>query len=55
MTSAEKYYHSLLTFGIMPGLGYKVKGKANKNLAIAQRALDIVDEIIGKKGETTCD
>ena len=44
-----------VNFGIMPGLGYKVKGKANKNLAIAQRALDIIDEIIGKKGETSCE
>ena len=29
-----------VNFGIMPPLGYRVKGKANKNLAIAQRALD---------------
>ena len=40
-----------INFGIMPGLGYKVKGKANKNLAIAQRALAIIDEMITKEGE----
>ena len=28
-----------VNFGIMPPLGYRVKGKANKNLAIAERAL----------------
>ena len=29
-----------INFGIMEPLGYKVKGKANKNLAIANRALE---------------
>ena len=28
-----------VNFGILPPLGYRVKGKANKNLAIAERAL----------------
>ena len=28
-----------INFGILPPLGYRVKGKANKNLAIAERAL----------------
>ena len=32
-----------VNFGIMPPLGYRVKGKANKNLAIAQRSLAIID------------
>ena len=32
-----------VNFGIMTPLGYRVKGKANKNLAIAQRALQIID------------
>ena len=44
-----------INFGIMPGLGFKVKGKANKNLAIAQRALTVIDEITGQKGESTCE
>ena len=34
-----------VNFGIMPPLGYRVKGKANKNLAIAQRSLAIIDEM----------
>ena len=41
-----------INFGIMPGLGYKVKGKANKNLAIAQRSLAIIDEMMHKDGES---
>jgi len=32
-----------VNFGIMSPLGYRVKGKANKNLAIAQRSLAIID------------
>ena len=32
-----------VNFGIISPLGYRVKGKANKNLAIANRALDIID------------
>ena len=32
-----------VNFGIMPPLGYRVRGKANKNLAIAQRSLAIID------------
>ncbi len=32
-----------VNFGIMPPLGYRVKGKANKNLAIAERSLAIID------------
>ena len=34
-----------INFGILEPLGYKVKGKANKNLAIAQRALAVVEAI----------
>jgi len=34
-----------INFGIMPQLGYRVKGKANKNLAIAQRALEALEQI----------
>ena len=32
-----------INFGILEPLGYRVKGKANKNLAIAERALGILD------------
>ena len=38
-----------INFGIMPQLGYRVKGKANKNMAIAQRALACIDKICGKE------
>ncbi len=34
-----------VNFGIMTPLGYRVKGKANKNLAIAQRSLEQIDRI----------
>ncbi len=35
-----------INFGIMEPLGYKVKGKRNKNAALSQRALDLLEEII---------
>lgn len=35
-----------VNFGIMTPLGYKVKGKANKNLAIAERSLAIIDQMV---------
>ena len=35
-----------INFGIMDPLGYKVKGKANKNLAIAERSLAIIDQML---------
>ena len=38
--SVTKFQPMNINFGILPPLGRKVKGKANKNLAIAQRALD---------------
>ena len=31
-----------LNFGIMPPLGYRVKGKRNKNAVLSQRALEIL-------------
>ena len=37
-----------VNFGIMTPLGYKVKGKANKNLAIAERALAIIDKMVSE-------
>lgn len=38
-----------INFGIMTPLGYRVKGKANKNLAIANRALEVLDGIMTPK------
>ena len=32
-----------VNFGIMPPLGYRVKGKRNKNAALSQRALEALD------------
>ena len=40
-----------VNFGIMPALGYRVKGKANKNLAIAKRSLAVIDVLTGKTKE----
>ncbi len=34
-----------INFGIMPPLGYRVKGKRNKNAALSQRALACLDEL----------
>ena len=34
-----------VNYGIMEPLGYRVKGKANKNLAIANRGLDVLEKI----------
>ena len=31
-----------VNFGIIPPLGYKVKGKRNKNAELSKRALDIL-------------
>ena len=40
-----------VNFGIMLALGYRVKGKANKNLAIANRSLAVIDAMTGKTKE----
>ena len=40
-----------VNFGIMSALGYRVKGKANKNLAIANRSLAVIDAMTGKTKE----
>lgn len=42
-----------INFGIMEPLGYRVKGKANKNLAIAERALKKLEAVMNG-GETEC-
>ena len=34
-----------VNYGILEPLGYRVKGKANKNLAIANRGLDVLEKI----------
>ena len=37
-----------INFGIIPPLGYKVKGKRNKNAVISQRSLEIIETLKGK-------
>ena len=39
-----------VNFGILTPLARRVKGKANKNLAIAQRSLAIIDQMTGQEG-----
>jgi methylenetetrahydrofolate--tRNA-(uracil-5-)-methyltransferase len=38
-----------VNFGILPPLAYRVKGKANKNLAIAERALEALDAAMPRR------
>ena len=38
-----------INFGIITALGYKVKGKRNKNAEISQRSLGIIDEILSSR------
>jgi len=35
-----------VNFGIIKPLDYKIKGKRNKNMAISERSLAIIDEIV---------
>ena len=35
-----------INFGIMEPLGYKVKGKRNKNAELSRRALEIIEKIV---------
>lgn len=43
--AAANFQPMNVNFGIMEPLGYKVRKKAEKNLAIAERALEIIDSI----------
>jgi folate-dependent tRNA-U54 methylase TrmFO/GidA len=38
-----------INFGIITPLGYKIKGKREKNLAISERALEVVDRICSNR------
>lgn len=44
-TSVTHFQPMNINFGIMEPLGYKVKGKANKNLEIANRALQVLEQL----------
>ncbi len=45
--SVESFQPMNINFGIMEPLGYRVRGKANKNLAIANRALETLQSLPG--------
>ena len=34
-----------INFGIIPQLGYRVKGKRNKNAELSARSLEIIDKM----------
>lgn len=44
-----------VNFGIIEPLGYRVKGKRNKNLEISKRALNILDELMHKEVFQICE
>ena len=47
--SVTKFQPMNINFGILPPLGRRVKGKANKNLAISERALEALQKVISNK------
>ena len=53
-TSVVNFQPMNINFGIIPPLGYKVKGKRNKNAALSRRALAALEETLSRfyNGET---
>ena len=47
-TSIVNFQPMNVNYGIVAPLGYRIKGKANKNLAIANRGLELVEELKDK-------
>ena len=43
--SVENFQPMNVNFGIMPPLGYRVKGKRNKNAELSKRGLEILDQL----------
>ena len=43
--SVTEFQPMNVNFGIIPPLGYKVKGKRNKNAELSRRALEILDKL----------
>lgn len=41
----EKFQPMNINFGLMPPLGYRVKGKRNKNAELSKRALDALEQL----------
>ena len=46
--TVEHFQPMNINFGIIPPLGYRVKGKRNKNAILSQRSLEIIDQLKGK-------
>ncbi len=44
-TSVGSFQPMNINFGIIPQLGYRVKGKRNKNAELSKRSLEIIDEM----------
>ena len=49
--SIVNFHPMNVNYGILSPLGYRVKGKANKNLALANRALEIIDQMCQERKE----
>ncbi len=47
-TTVTKFQPMNINFGILDPLGYKVKGKREKNMKISERALQIIDSMKGE-------
>ena len=47
-TTVANFQPMNINFGIIPPLGYKVKGKRNKNAALSQRALEALEAAMGR-------
>lgn len=47
-STAADFQPMNVNFGIIPPLGYRVKGKRNKNAELSRRALEIIDRIRGE-------
>ena len=46
--TVENFQPMNINYGIIPPLGYRIKGKRNKNAVLAQRSLEIIDQLKGK-------
>lgn len=51
-TSVGSFQPMNVNFGILTPLDRHVKGKTNKNLAIAQRSLALIDQMTGQEEAT---
>ncbi|MBQ9973996.1 MAG: methylenetetrahydrofolate--tRNA-(uracil(54)-C(5))-methyltransferase (FADH(2)-oxidizing) TrmFO [Oscillospiraceae bacterium] len=49
--SVEQFQPMNINFGLIPQLGYRVKGKRNKNAELSKRALEALDSILTQRAE----